>query len=74
MEDKFAYKNMWDNPYSGRLWYECSSCKSKVSKKAIYCERCGVKFVTDKTEDDVFEDILNGKGIPKEPRKPTDYE
>lgn len=38
-------KNEWDNPYTGRVWHECGTCRRKVSKKAETCPYCGAAFL-----------------------------
>ena len=47
---KAAYKNTWDNPYTGRVWHECGACRGKVSAKATECRHCGVIFLNAKKE------------------------
>jgi len=43
-EGKTTYKNLWDNPYTGRRWHECGACKGVVSAKAETCRHCGATF------------------------------
>jgi len=43
--ERIACKNRWDNPYTGRIWHECSECMGIVSKKSIICKHCFSKFL-----------------------------
>lgn len=52
---KAAYKNTWDNPYTGRVWHECGACRGKVSAKATVCRHCGAAFLNAKKEADESE-------------------
>ena len=46
-QGKIAYKNKWDNPYTGRIWHECGGCKGRVSAKATGCRHCMATFANN---------------------------
>ena len=48
MNERTAYKNKWDNPFTGRVWHECGGCRGRVSAKATVCRHCGAVFLNQR--------------------------
>lgn len=56
-------KNTWDEPYTGRVWHECGSCRGRVSAKSTECRHCGALFFSH----EVWEKLQKAVDEPDEP-------